>query len=134
MHMEINVTFPGNKKVNAEYKGFTIATDQPLASGGDGTAPSPFDLFLASLATCAGVYVVDFCRNRGISLEGIKLVQSMERNPDTHMVTDVAIRIELPKDFPDKYKDGLLRAVDLCTVKKHILNPPKFKLEAVKAG
>jgi putative redox protein len=134
MHLEMNITFAGNKKVNAEYKGFTIATDQPPAGGGDGTAPGPFYLFLASLGTCAGVYVVDFCKNRGISLDGIKLVQMMERDSKTHMVTDITLRVELPQDFPDKYRDGLLRAMDLCTVKKHMLNPPKFKLEAVKAG
>jgi len=133
MRSEINVTFPGKKKVNAEYKGFTIATDQPPAAGGDGTAPSPFDLFLASLAACAGIYVVDFCTNRGISLDGVKLQQTMERNAETHMVTDVTLRMELPEEFPDKYKDGLVRAVDLCTVKKHIMNPPRFTIEAVKA-
>jgi ribosomal protein S12 methylthiotransferase accessory factor len=134
MRTEITVGFPGNKKVYAEYKGFTIQTDQTREAGGEGSAPSPFDLFLASLATCGGIYVVDFCRNRGIPLDGIKFTQSMTRDPETKMVNEVAIRIELPKGFPDKYKDGLLRAVDLCTVKRHILNPPKFTLEAVKAG
>lgn len=134
MQTEITVRFPGNKKVYAEYKGFTIQTDQAREAGGDGSAPSPFDLFLASLATCGGVYVVDFCRNRGIPLDGIKFVQKMTRDPETKMVTEIAIHIELPKDFPDKYRDGLIRAVDLCTVKRHVLNPPKFTLEAVKAG
>ncbi len=134
MQSEIKVTFPGKKKVYAQYKGFTIQTDQPAEAGGDGSAPSPFDLFLAALATCGGVYVVDFCKNRGIAVDGIKYTQTMERDPETHMVTSVAIRIELPKDFPDQYTERLLRAVDKCTVKRHILNPPKFTLEAVKAG
>ena len=134
MHMELTVTFPGNKKVDAEFKGFTIKTDQPQSAGGDGTAPSPFDLFLASIGTCGGVYVVDFCKSRGISLDGVRLVQTMERNPETHMITDITIRIELPADFPDKYKDSLIRAVDLCTVKKHLMNPPNFVIETVKAG
>jgi putative redox protein len=132
MRTELTVSFPGNKKVNAEYKGFTIKTDQPKAGGGDGTAPAPFDLFLASIATCGGVYVIDFCEHRGIPLEGVRLVQTMERNAETHMITDVTIRIELPKDFPDKYRNPLVRAVDLCTVKKHIVNPPRFVIEAVK--
>ena len=131
--MELTVTFPGNKKVDAAFKGFTIKTDQPQTKGGDGTAPSPFDLFLASIGTCSGVYVLDFCKNRGISLENVRIVQTMERNPETHMITSVALRIELPKDFPDKYKDSLIRAVDLCTVKKHIMSPPKFTIETVKA-
>jgi putative redox protein len=134
MKTELIVTFPGNRKVEAEFKGFNIKTDQPQAAGGDGTAPSPFDLFLSSIGTCAGIYVVDFCTNRGIPLDEVRLVQTMERNPETHMITDITIRIELPKDFPDKYKDPLIRAVDLCTVKKHIMNPPKFVIETVKAG
>jgi ribosomal protein S12 methylthiotransferase accessory factor len=134
MNMELIVTFPGNRKVEVEFKGFTIKTDQPQSAGGDGTAPSPFDLFLSSIGACGGIYVVDFCNNRGIPLDGVRLVQTMERNPETHMVTDITIRIELPKDFPDKYRDSLVRAVDLCTVKKHIMNPPKFVIETVKAG
>ena len=134
MKTELIVTFPGNKKVDAAFKGFTIKTDQPVTNGGDGTAPSPFDLFLASIGTCSGIYVLDFCTNRGISLEKVRVVQTMKRDPETHMVTDVTLRIELPKDFPDKYKESLIRAVDLCTVKKHIKNPPAFTIETVKAG
>ncbi|MDD4857290.1 MAG: OsmC family protein [Candidatus Krumholzibacteria bacterium] len=133
MNTELTVTFPGNKKVDVEFKGFTIKTDQPPANGGDGTAPSPFDLFLASIGACSGIYVLDFCRNRGISLEKARVVQRMERNPETHMVTGVTISIELPKDFPAKYRDSLVRAVDLCTVKKHIMNPPRFAIETVEA-
>jgi putative redox protein len=133
MKMELFVTFPGGKKVDAAYKGFTIKTDQPVTNGGGGTAPSPFDLFLASIGTCSGIYVLDFCTNRGISLENVRVVQTMERDEETHLVTSVALRIELPKDFPDKYKSSLIRAVELCTVKKHIMNPPKFTVETVKA-
>jgi len=77
--------------------------------------------------------VLDFCTNRGISLDNVRVVQTMKRDPETHLVTTVALRIELPKDFPDKYKDSLIRAVDLCTVKKHIKNPPEFTIETVKA-
>ncbi len=131
--MELTISFPGNKMVDASFKGFTIKTDQPQPKGGDGSAPSPFDLFLASIGTCGGVYVLDFCTNRGISLEHVRLVQTMKRDPESGMITAVTLRIELPKDFPDKYKDSLIRAVDLCTVKKHIMNPPVFTIEAVKA-
>jgi ribosomal protein S12 methylthiotransferase accessory factor len=133
MDSELVVTFPGNKKVDASFKGFTIKTDQPQPKGGDGTAPAPFDVFLASIGTCGGIYVVDFCANRGISLENVRLVQTMKRDPETRMITAVNLRIELPEDFPDKYKAPLIRAVDLCTVKKHIMNPPVFTIEAVKA-
>ncbi len=133
MDMELVVSFPGNKKVDASYKGFTIKTDQPVTNGGEGTAPSPFDLFLTSIGTCSGIYVLDFCTNRGISLENVRVVQTMKRDPETHMISAVTLRIELPKEFPDKYKDSLIRAVDLCTVKKHIMNPPAFAIETVKA-
>jgi len=133
MKTELIVTFPGNKKVDAAFKGFTIKTDQSPANGGEGTAPAPFDLFLASIGTCSGIYVLDFCKNRGISLENVRVVQTMERDEKTHMVTSVTLRIELPKDFPDKYKDSLIRAVDLCTVKKHMMNPPTFTILAEKA-
>lgn len=131
--MELTISFPGNRKVDASFKGFTIKTDQPQPKGGDGSAPSPFDLFLASIGTCGGIYVLDYCTSRGISLENVRLVQSMKRDPESGMITAVNLRIELPKDFPDKYKDPLIRAVDLCTVKKHIMNPPVFTIEAVKA-
>ena len=131
--MEISVRFPGNRKVDAELRGFTIATDQPKGAGGDDSAPTPFEHFLSSIATCSGIYVLDFCRNRGIPLEHVRLVEKITRNPETHMVTDITISIELAPDFPDKYRDSLVRAVDLCTVKKHLMNPPRFAIEAVKA-
>jgi putative redox protein len=133
MDSELTVTFPGNRKVDAAFKGFTIKTDQPQVHGGDGTAPAPFDLFLASIGTCGGIYVLDFCKNRGISLENVKIIQRMERNPKTHMVTGVTLLIVLPKDFPEKYKASLIRAVDLCAVKKHMMTPPKFTIETVEA-
>ena len=87
--MEMTVTFPGNKKVNVEYGEHTIETDQPVHAGGDGSAPTPFNLFLSSIAACAGIYVVFFCEKRGISLDGIRIVQRMERDGDTRMVTKV---------------------------------------------
>jgi putative redox protein len=131
--MDLIISFPGNKKVDASYKGFTIKTDQAVQAGGDGTAPAPFDLFLASIGTCSGIYVVDFCAHRGIPLDNVRIVQSMTRDPETHMVSAISLRIEIPNDFPDKYRESLVRAVDLCAVKKHLMNPPAFKIETVKA-
>jgi ribosomal protein S12 methylthiotransferase accessory factor len=132
--MEITVKFPGNRRVDAELRGLTISTDQPEKAGGDNSAPTPFEHFLASIATCSGIYVLDFCRNRGIPLDNVRLIEKVVRNPETHMVTDVTISIEVPADFPDKYRDSLIRAVDLCTVKKHLFAPPRFMIEVVKAG
>ncbi len=132
--MEITVTFPGNKLTSAQAGSHTVLTDQSVMSGGDGTAPAPFTLFLTSLASCAGIYVVYFCEKRGIPVSNIKVIQSDERDPETHKVTRITIEIELPADFPDKYRKALLHTVDLCTVKKTMLDPPEFDVKTVTAG
>jgi putative redox protein len=129
--MDLIITFPGRKKVDAEYKGFTIRTDQSQAAGGDGSAPSPFDHFLASIGTCSGIYVVDFCTNRGIPLEGIRIVQRMEWDQKKKMIARITLDIEVPHGFPDKYKKPLVRVVDLCSVKKHIVDAPSFVINVV---
>lgn len=131
--MDLIVTFPGNKKVDAEYKGFTIHSDQAKYAGGDESAPQPFDLFLASIATCCGIYVVYFCEKREIPLDGIRLIQRMEKNKETRMITKITVDIELPPGFPDKYKESLIRSVDLCSVKKHMMDTPKFEIKTVTA-
>ncbi len=132
--MEITVTFPGNKQTSAQVGQHTVLTDQSVKAGGDESAPAPFSLFLASLASCAGIYVVYFCEKRGLALEDIKVIQRDERDPETHKVTKIALELVLPADFPEKYKKALLHTVDLCTVKKTILDPPEFELTTVTAG
>lgn len=127
----MEITFEGNKKVIADYKGYKIVTDQPVRAGGDGSAPAPFDLFLASLGTCAGIYVKSFCDQRGISTEGIKLIQETKHNPELMLITDITITIYLPNDFPAKYKDAVISAANLCAVKKHLHNPPNMEVKAV---
>jgi ribosomal protein S12 methylthiotransferase accessory factor len=126
--MDMKITFPGGKQVNAEYNGFVHRTDQPLAAGGGNAAPSPFDLFLASLGACAGFYVLSFCQQRGIDMAGIELRQAMERDPQTHLIGRIDIEIFLPASFPEKYRAAVVQAAQLCTVKKHLENPPKFNL------
>ena len=128
--MDMMVTLPGGKKVNAAYKGYTIQTDQPEKSGGDGTAPSPFDLFLASIGTCAGFYVLRFCQERDISTDNINVVLKTERNPETGMIGKIVIDINLPDDFPKKYSKAVIAAADHCAVKKHVLNAPAFDVRA----
>ncbi len=127
----INVTFPGGKRVDAECGGFTCRTDQPHEAGGEGSAPPPFDLFLASIATCAGIYVKGYCDARGIATEGLGLAMRVEREPEKGRVTRLAIEIKLPPGFPEKHKEGVVRAADLCAVKKHIFNPPAFEIRTV---
>jgi ribosomal protein S12 methylthiotransferase accessory factor len=127
----MTVSFPGGKKVNADYNGFEIATDQSRDSGGDASAPEPFDLFLSSLATCAGIYVLGFCQKRGIPEDGIRLVQSWEREEKTRRLTTIRIAIEVPPSFPEKYHSALVRAANQCAVKKTMEDPPEFMVETV---
>jgi putative redox protein len=130
MSSEMTVSFPGGKKVTAHYDGFDIATDQSVDSGGEGTAPEPFDFFLASLATCAGYYVLKFCESRSIPTDGITLHESWERNEDKKLVR-IAIRIQIPPEFPEKYHKALVRATDTCSVKKILADPPEITTETV---
>jgi putative redox protein len=121
--MEMKVSFPGNVRVDAEFAGFTVHTDQPLSAGGDATGPSPFHLFLASIGTCAGFYVLSFLKKRGIE-EGAGVTLTSVSDPNTGMVTDVLIDVSLPAGFPEKYREAVVRAVNQCTVKRHLAQPP----------
>jgi putative redox protein len=125
------VTFPGGKRVDAEYGGFTIRTDQPPKGGGEGSAPQPFDLFLASIATCAGIFVKGYCDTRGISSEGLGLEMHVERDHEQHRIGKLVLEIKLPAGFPEKHREAVIRAADLCSVKKHIFNPPAFEIRTV---
>lgn len=126
--MNMKIRFPGNKKVAAEYNGFIINTDQPAAAGGDGSAPAPFDLFLASLGTCAGIYVLGFCQQRGLDTAGIELTQTMHFDTAKRMIGKIDIDISIPDTFPEKYRDALVNTASLCAVKKHIQDPPEFEI------
>src|SRR4030042_1381134 len=124
--MEMEITFPGNLRVDSFYKGFAVNTDQPKDEGGDGTAPEPFDLFLSSIGTCAGIYILYFCRERGIDGAGINLKLVFHRHETTHMVDEINMNILLPPDFPKKYENAVRKVAGMCTVKKHIQTPPQF--------
>jgi putative redox protein len=129
--MDMLVTFPGGLRVDASYGSHVIRTDQPVAGGGDDTAPAPFSLFLASIGTCAGIYVLGFCKARGIPTEGIRLVQRAARDPSTGMIVKIVIDVELPATFPERYRDAVLKAANTCAVKKHLLDPPEIEVRAV---
>ena len=128
--MEMEITFPGGKKVNSTYKGFTVETDQPKEEGGDGNAPEPYDLFLSSIGTCAGVYVVYFCDERGIDTSNLKMTVRFDRNEKKNLVETVRIHIHLPPGFPEKYKATVIKVAGLCTVKRNIFDPPEFIIKA----
>jgi putative redox protein len=127
--LEITVSFPGGKKVDAQLNGYTIRTDQPVKSGGEGSAPAPFDLFLASIGTCAGIYIEGFCSTRGIPIDKIKIIQKMNYNTATRLIDGIDLDIQLPDDFPEKFRSAVINAAELCAVKKHLQNPPKFNIQ-----
>jgi ribosomal protein S12 methylthiotransferase accessory factor len=131
--MEMKITFPGGEKVNAEINGRVIPTDQPVEGGGGGTAPSPYEYFLASLGTCAGIYVLSFCQQRGIATEGLLLTQSMEfgiAEDGKRKLSKVAMEISLPPGFPEKYRNAIIKTAGLCSVKKVLMDPPEFVITA----
>ncbi len=124
--MEMTISFPGGARVDAQYGSHAIRTDQPVRSGGEDSAPAPFALFLASIGTCAGIYVLGFCRSRGLPTEGIQITQRMDVDRATGMVGTITLDIKVPPGFPEKYHEALVRAASQCTVKKHLESPPRF--------
>ncbi|MCK5149247.1 OsmC family protein [bacterium] len=127
--MELVVSFPGGKRVDAELRGHIIKTDQPITGGGDNSASSPFELFLSSIGTCVGIYVLVFCQKRDIPTDDIKIIQSWEVNPQTHMISHINIEINLPATFPKQYREAVIRSAKMCAVKKHLENPPEFSID-----
>jgi ribosomal protein S12 methylthiotransferase accessory factor len=128
--MEMRIDFPGGKRVTSIYKGFTVETDQPKSEGGDGSAPEPYDLFLSSMGTCAGIYIVYFCESRNIPTEGLSMTLRFERNESSHLVEKIAIEVHLPSGFPDKYRKAVVRAAQMCTVKRTLAHPPEVIVTA----
>jgi putative redox protein len=121
--MEMEIVFPGGLQVDAVMgPGMVVETNQ------DGSAPAPFGLFLASIGTCAGIYVLSFCQQRGLPTDNIRIIQRMKSNPFTRMIDEIELDIQVPPDFPDKYKDAVIRSAELCAVKKHLENPPSFNV------
>lgn len=126
----MEITFEGGKIITALVNGHNVRTDQPVDGGGTGSAPSPFDLYLASIGTCAGVYVKSFCDNRKIPADNIRITQHTEFSKETGLPVSITIDIQLPADFPEKYRDSVIGVAELCKVKKSIANPPVFKITA----
>lgn len=130
--MDMEIYFPKGKRVFADYGPFTIETDQPESSGGAGSAPTPFDLFIASIGTCAGVFALSFMQQRGIDPEGSRLLLRTHADPeDSSHIAQIDIMLQTPPGFPEKYRDAILKTMDLCKVKQHLKNPPEFSLAVV---
>jgi putative redox protein len=131
--MDLKVYFPGGKRVYADFDGFTVETDQPVAGGGDGSAPAPFDLFLASIGTCAGIYALGFMQQRGIATDGSGITLRTHRDPDSGLVGRIEIELKLPAEFPEQYRAAVVNAMNLCAVKKHLHQPPSFEITTAAA-
>ena len=125
----VKVEFPGGKKVNARVGDFLIQTDQSVKAGGEASAPEPFDHFLASIATCAGIYALGFCKSRDLPTDGLDLSMVCEGDTKKKMFTRMSLHLTLPRGFPEKYRAGITRAMELCTVKRHIMDAPEFSVE-----
>lgn len=126
--MELIIDFPGGAKVDAHYGPYTVKTDQPPTGGGEGSAPTPFAIFLSSIGTCAGIYVLGFCKQRGLPTEDLRILQRIHNNPVSGMIEKIDLEIQVPPSFPDKYRDSLIRSAELCAVKKHLEHPPSFEV------
>jgi putative redox protein len=122
--MEMMIDFPGGSKVDAHFGRFTVQTDQPPTA----SAPSPFDLFLSSIGTCAGVYVLGFCRQRNLSTDGLRIKERVLRNAMSGMVEKIELEIQLPPTFPEKYREAAINSAQLCAVKKHLEHAPAFEI------
>ena len=131
MSNEIEVTFPGNLKVAAAVGDFTVVTDQPGKSGGDNTAPSPTEYFLVSIATCSAYFALKFCRTRDIEYSNMGLKMRYDWDRDQKRYPKLSIELELPEDFPDKYRAAIIKAMDQCVVKQHLQNPPEFEITVI---
>ncbi len=128
--MEMMIDFPGGARVDAHFRGHTLRTDQPPAGGGMDSAPMPFEVFLASIGTCAGIYILGFCRQRGLPTDGIRIIQRHYPNPITGLMDKITLEIQVPPTFPKQYHSALIRAADLCKVKKTLEYPPQFEIFA----
>lgn len=132
--MDMIITFPGGKRVDAEYGGFTIQTDQPRDEGGEDSAPSPFLYCLVAMGTCAGFYVLSYLQARDLPTDGVKLLQSHEADEKTGKLKKIGITIQVPPGIDEKHHKPLVRSAEKCTVKKLIEDRPVFEIRTETAG
>lgn len=125
----LEISFPGGRRVDARVGEHTLHTDQPVDNGGTNTAPSPFELFLASIGTCAGIFVQGFCAKRGIATEGIRIQEHVEFD-ERGVLKRVDLHVELPPEFPERYREAIVQVVEQCSVKRAIAAQPTFAVHA----
>jgi ribosomal protein S12 methylthiotransferase accessory factor len=132
--MELSVSFPGGKKVDVIFGTHHLCTDQPLVAGGDDSAPAPYDVFLASIAACAGIYAAGFCQARGLDPRLVELVEHVTFDPTSHLAAAVAIDVRVAPEFPERHLAGLVRSVDQCKIKKSLASPPQIKVNLLRSA
>ena len=130
--MEIKVNFLENLRLEARFDDFTVIADQPVRYKGDGSAPGPFDYFLASSALCAAYFVRVYCLSRNIPSDDIRLSQNNIVDPENRYNQIFQIKVELPESISDKDRQGILRSIDRCTVKKVVQQGPEFTIESIE--
>jgi putative redox protein len=130
----MEIYFAGNKQVYADFDGFTVKTDQAVRSGGEGSFPEPFALFLASLGTCAGIYVKTFCDQRGIPTDKIHLTQEPVFDQVRRVIGEINLVIHVPGDFPEKYEQAMIQTASLCAVKRHLREDIRFNVKVVRSS
>ena len=126
--MEMIIDFSGGARVDAHFGPFIVPTDQPPQGGGEGLAPTPFEVFLSSIGTCAGIYVLGFCRQRNLPTDGIRIIQRIHPNSMTGLIEKIDLEIQVPPSFPQQYHSALIRSAELCKVKKTLEQPPQFEI------
>jgi len=126
--MDMIIDFPGGARVDAHFGPYTVSTDQPPEGGGRGLAPTPFAVFLSSLGTCAGIYVLGFCRQRNLPTDNIRIVQRVYANPSTGLIDNVVMEIQVPPEIPEKYHSALIHSAEHCKVKQQMAAPPQFNI------
>lgn len=131
--MEIKVNYLDNLRLEAKFDDFTVIADQPVRYKGDGSAPGPFDYFLASSALCAAYFVKVYCEARGISTDNIRLAQNNIVDPENRYKQIFKISVELPEELSDKDRTGILRSIERCSVKKVVQEGPEFQIEVVES-
>jgi len=131
--MDIEVSLEEGAKVNARMGKHLIKTDQKIHGGGEDSAPAPFDYFLISLATCAGIYVKVFCEKRGIDASRIRILQRHRFDPESRKISGIDLEIMLPEGFPEKYREAVIKAADRCAVKRLLQDPPEISIQTTSA-
>jgi ribosomal protein S12 methylthiotransferase accessory factor len=126
--MEMLIDFPGGARVDAHFSGYTVPTDQPPQGGGEGSAPTPFAVFLSTIGTCAGIYVLGFCRSRNLSTDGIRIIERINTNRANGLVDSIDLEIQVPPEFPEKYYKALILSAEQCKVKQQLSQPPVFNI------